>query len=149
NARPGPPVLSPKAQSVPPASAAGSHILHLVSRGSNVGSWREFPAENWITITTDEWGKMLAPGEGKPGAVWTLDPQLTRKLLTNFYPQTEDTDSTDRNKMAHHLLRLTVISTDGKLATARIDGELMMQRTFYPGRSDFQTIRASLIGYLS
>jgi hypothetical protein len=149
NTKPGPTLVRPKAQSVAPVSGPGSRVFHVVSRGSNIGSWREFPAENWITLTPAECLKMLPPGDASVGTTWTLDAQIARKLLTNFYPQTEETDSTDRNQFVQQKLQLEVISSDGKLATARVDGQLVMKRSFYPGRNDLETIRASLIGFVT
>ena len=69
----GPPLVAPTPQSAPSKTAPGNLVLHLVSRGDHRGSWREFPAENWIVYTRDEQAKLLPPPPGgwtRPGK-WT------------------------------------------------------------------------------
>src|SRR5262245_3631582 len=58
----GEPIVKPRPQSAPPKADAEAMILHLVSRGNDRGSWGEFPAENWIVLSRDQWRKLL-PGD--------------------------------------------------------------------------------------
>src|SRR2546428_674109 len=88
----GEPAVKPAAQSAPPKCAPNSLVLHLVSRGHHQGSWREFPAENWIELRADEWKKLLPPGEAVVGGSWSIEPALATRLWTRFYPQTENND---------------------------------------------------------
>ncbi|MBI1792066.1 MAG: hypothetical protein HYR60_31455 [Acidobacteria bacterium] len=142
--QPGDAVVPPKPQPAAPAHGPDSLALHLVARGFRKGSWREFPAENWIVLSRDEQLGWLPPAAARAGFTWTLDPRLSRKILTYFYPQTEDPDSTDRNQFLEQSLQLRALSP----AMARIDGQLLMKRSFYPGRADLTLIRARLIGFV-
>jgi len=143
--QPGAPVAAPHAQSSAPAAASGELVLHLSARGFNQGTWREFPAENWIVLAPADWQKLLPPAGAQS---WTIDPELSRKLLTNFYPATEDTSSADRNRMERQSLKATLVSSNGGVVLARLDGSLRMLRTFYPGREDYKPVEATVTGFL-
>lgn len=146
----GPPVIAPAPQSRPPGYQADSLVLHLTARGSHRGvPWREFPGENWIVLSRGEWMSFLSSGDVKVGSSWTLKPELARKLLTNFYPQMEELDSsTDRNQIDEASLKATVISESGGKIQARLDGTLVMKRSFFPHREDNNFVRANLLGWM-
>jgi hypothetical protein len=145
----GAPVMKPRAQSRPPGNApAGSLVLHGTSRGSREGDWREFPAENWIVLTPDDTRKLLPPAGAKAGTQWEVDKAVAHKLLTMFYPQTEDTDSTDRNQFDEYWIKGKVISVTNGAVTARLDSQLQMRRSFYPGRKNLEPINAEILGFL-
>lgn len=145
----GPPLVKPKPQSSAPPSAPDSLILHVTARGRNEGSWREFPAEDWIVLQPAEWAQLL-PKAAAVGTAWEIDPAITRKLLTHFHPQMEESNTrVDRNKFDKASLTGKVISVNDGVVRARLDGALQMKRTFYPGREDtLGLIRAALVGYL-
>jgi len=146
--KPGEPVVPPAAQSAPPPSPADAVTLHLISRADDRGSWGEIPAENWIVLKREHWSKLLPTGEVNPGDAWELDRDVSSRILTYFYPQTENNDaSTDRiEKLSLTAKTLTV--EDG-LVTARIDGFVNMQHVFYPGRKDAQPLEAEVVGVLT
>jgi hypothetical protein len=85
---------------------------------------------------------------------WQLAPALTRKLLTRFYPQTEETSDADRNRIDEAWLRLTVTKTGAGVARARFDGKLRMKHSYdvlstpnllcSSGRSDGRPSRAGI-----
>jgi len=141
----GDPLVKPRPQSAPPVAEPGALLLHLSARAFNRGSWGEFPGENWIALSAAEVEKLLPLAST---GSWQIDPALSRKLLTNFYPQTEDISSADRNRIELQWLRGTVISASGSTALAKLEGALMMQRSFYPGRDDYKPINATLVGFL-
>jgi hypothetical protein len=144
----GTPVIAPKPQSAAPPGGSGDLVIHVVARGYRQGSWREVPAENWLRFSPAEWKKFLPAEEAAVGKRWEMDAAVSRKILTTFYPQTEDPERADRNQFVQQALRLEVIAVTPDLATARIDGELLMGRSFYPGRPGTeQMIRARLLGY--
>jgi len=143
--QPGAPLVAPHPQSSPPAAEPGALVLHLTARGFNQGSWREFPGENWISLAPAEWKKLLPPAGTQ---TWVIDPVLSRKLLSNFYPQTEDTSSADRNRIERQSLKAAVISAKGGIVLARLDGSLRMLRSFYPGRDDYKPVEATLTGFI-
>jgi hypothetical protein len=144
----GEPVVSPGPQSVPPAAPADAVTLHLVSRGNDRGSWGQFPAENWIVLTREDWSKLLPTGDVNPGQWWELDRGVGAKILTYFYPQTENNDaSTDR--IEKHLLIARALTVKDGVVTARIDGYVMMHHVFYPGRKDAQPLGAEVVGVMT
>jgi hypothetical protein len=145
---PGKPVVPPAPQSVPPPAAADAVTLHLISRGDDRGSWGQFPAENWIVLKREEWSTLLPTGEVTPGQTWELDRAVSAKLLTYFYPQTENNDArTDR--IERHSLTAKALTVKDGLVTARIDGFVRMQHVFYPGRKDAQPLGADVVGVLT
>ena len=142
----GAPVVKPEPQSKPPKAPDGAVVLHLVSRGDDRGSWGEFPGENWIVLTREEWMKLLPEG-AKVGEKWQLDTDVTAKVLTYFYPQTEN-NRTPTSRIEKQQLTAKVLSSKDGVLTARIDGAMRMQHVFYPGRKDAQPVEASIVGVL-
>jgi len=147
NTREGPPVIQPAAQSRPPEAAPDSLVLHLVSRGFNRGIWREFPAENWLVLSREEWMKLWDRAEVKAGSSWDIDPDVAGKLLTYFYPQTENNDVTS-NRFERQSLKATALSNEGGVARARLDGSLRMKHTFYPNKEDGNYTEATVVGFM-
>ena len=146
--RPGKPAVPPGPQSVPPPAPADAVTLHLISRGDDRGSWGEFPAENWIVLTREDWSRLLPTGNVNPGQTWEFDRDVSAKILTYFYPQTENNDArTDRIKK--HSLAAKALTVKDGVVTARIDGFVLMYHTFYPGRTDAQPLGAEVIGVLT
>lgn len=147
--KPGPPVVKPRMQAAPPNAEQGSLMLHVTARGFNQGSWRQFPGENWIALKRDEWTKLLPPGPVQAGSTWEVDPNVARKILTTFYPPTEDpTTHQDRNRFESHYLRGKVLSVEGNTVRARLDSKLRMRRSFYPNGKDDRLIEATSVGFI-
>jgi len=144
----GKPVVSLSPQSTPPPSPAGAITLHLVSRGNDRGSWGQFPAENWIVLTRADWSKLLPTGDVNPGQWWELDRDVGARILTYFYPQTENNDAR-LDRIVKHLLIARVLTVKDGVVTARIDGYVMMQHVFYPGRTDAQPLGAEIVGVMT
>jgi hypothetical protein len=148
--KPGEPIVKPRAQSRPKESVPNGLTIHLTARGIWEGSWREFPAENWIVLKPEEWRKLLPPaGDIKAGTTWEVDPELAKKILTNFYPATEDTvNYHDRNRFESHYIRGRVLSVEGGKVRARLDSKLRMNRSFYPNGKDDRLIEATSVGFV-
>ena len=146
---PGPPVVTPSPQSRPPQFDSDSLVLHLSAKNSREGSsWGKFPGENWIVLKPADWKAILPPQDAKVGSTWSFDEPITHKLLTNFYPQMEDHDSNvDRNRFDKASLEATVVSISGGKIQARLDGTLLMKRSFYPDRPDDNFVNATLLGW--
>jgi hypothetical protein len=142
----GKPLIAPAPQSHSPQTEKDVLVLHLVSLGDHRGSWRQFPAENWIVYSAVEQGKLLPTGEVKPGATWDMDRDLATRLLTHFYPQTENND-VSKNRIEEQSLRATVVSIGGGTARARLEGTLRMEHWFYH-KPDGNMVNASFSGYL-
>jgi hypothetical protein len=145
---PGAPLVKPQPQSVPPVSPPGNLVAHLVSRTFAAGPWHEFPSENWIVLSRQEWLQLLPASGARVDDSWQLDPALTRKLLSHFYPQTEETSNTDRSRIDEASLRLTITAMSADVARARFDGKLRMKHAFYPGKDHEDYVDATLTGFL-
>lgn len=144
----GNPVVAPAAQSTPPPSPVDTMTLHLVSRADDRGSWGEFPAENWIVLTRGEWSKLLPTGDVSPGQMWQLDEVVSARILTYFYPQTENNDARIDRIQQHSLTAKALTVKDG-IVTARIDGFVRMLHVFYPGRKNAEPLGADVVGVLT
>jgi hypothetical protein len=144
----GPPVIQPAPRSVPPPHEADSMVFHLVARGSHEGDWRQFPAENWIVLSAAEWTALLPPAGAGTGTVWNIDPKLASRLLMNFYPQTEETTSADRNRIDRLSLEMKILSVHNGEARVRIDGAIRMKHSFAPHRPDDNYVEAKVVGFM-
>jgi hypothetical protein len=80
---------------------------------------------------------------------WSLNDALTRKLLTDFYPPTEELDTTqDRNEIQTATLSAKPISRKGSILRVQLDGKLVMKHSFYANPSDNFTVNATLLGWI-
>ena len=146
--QPGKPVVPPGPQSIPPPAAADTVSLHLIARGDDRGSWGEFPAENWIVLNGEDWSKLLPSGPVSPGQTWAFDQNVSARILTYFYPQTENNDArTDRIEQKSLTAKALTVK-EGEV-TARVDGFVKMRHAFYPGRKDAQPLEAQVVGVLT
>lgn len=146
--QPGKPVVQPGPQSVPPPAPPDAVILHLVSRGDDRESWGQFPAENWIVLTREEWSRLLPRGDVTSGQTWALDQEISGKILTYFYPQTEN-NNTSIDRIERQWLTGKALTVKGGVVTARVDGFVRMQHVFYPGRKDAQPLLAEVVGVMT
>jgi hypothetical protein len=145
--QPGTPVVKPRPQSVSPPAPTDAVALHLISRGDDRGSWGEFPAESWIVLDRHDWSKLLPSGPVSPGQTWGLEQGVTAKILTYFYPQTENNDARI-DRIEQQSLTAKALTVQGGVTTARVDGFVKMHHAFYPGRKDAQPIEAQVVGVL-
>jgi hypothetical protein len=143
----GPPPVRPAAQSAAPKAPPGALVLHLTARALSDGSWHEFPSENWLVLDRSRWTKLLPTGTVRPGTSWEIDPEEAARLLTYFYPQTENNDVAT-NRIEEQSLIARIVSVQGGVARARIDGRLKMKHAFYPHREDGQMVTAQIVGGL-
>jgi hypothetical protein len=152
----GKPLVAPALQSVSPKVPAGSLVLHLVSRVSHRFSWGEFPSEDWIVLTADEAKKLLPPAGVAKGASWDVDREVSARILTHFYPQTEtchlaaDTaaDGPHKHRIERQELKATVLSADKDRIRVKLIGSVKLKHTFYPNRDDDNIATATVVGYL-
>ncbi|MEX2026098.1 MAG: hypothetical protein WEH44_02340 [Pirellulaceae bacterium] len=143
----GKPLAAPRPQSCAPDCQRGSLVLHLTSRPlSGGGSWDGI-SENWIVYKPSELALLLPPD--KPivvGMTWKIDEKLATRLLTHFYPVTENNDVT-KNQILEQSLTGRVLSIDGNRVLARLDGRLKMRHNFYY-KDEGNTVEATLVGYI-
>ena len=149
----GEPVAKPRALSVAPAARDEGLVLHLVSRGQDTGpqggSWREFPAENWVVLSRRDAAGFLPSGNSRNGASYDVDPSVAAKLLQYFYPQSEDPTDSPWTKIDHLALSGTVLKLDAGTATARLEGGVQLQRNFYPHQFSPKLMRATVLGFIT
>jgi len=142
----GKPLVKPIPQSVPPKAEADALVLHVAVREDNQKqSWQSYPAENWLTFSKAEWSTFLPAAGAKS---YEVDAAIAKKLLTHFYPGTEDThsDQIDRNVVETATIQAKVLS----LSQIRLEGTLKMRRPFYPGHPEHQPVpvEATALGFL-
>ena len=161
----GGPLVKPAPQSRPAGAAADALVLHVTARylrrkgnelvplgaearrgESRNAGWHASPAQDWVVLPRAEWAKLLPAGKAEPGTSWAPDAQVVAKLLTHFYPPTENNDVA-KNRIEGQSLRATVLSVHGGVARARLDGRLRMKHPFYH-RDDDNRVEAALVGFL-
>jgi hypothetical protein len=146
---PGETLVKPRAQSAPPAPADGSLVLHLTARAEGTDpsddSWHAYPSEDWIVLTPAEQRK-LVPQSAAVGNEWDVDREVARKVLTHFYPQTENND-VRKNKIERIGLKGAVLSIDGGVVRARLEGDLRMRHPFYH-KDTPDMVDATIAGYV-
>jgi hypothetical protein len=145
---PGPPAVKPHPQSIAPASASDSMILHLVSRSMAGGSWHEFPAENWIVLSRSEWSQLLPVGAVAPNVSWEVPRPVALKLAEWVYPQNEEKTQANRSRVDVAAFRMTVVALEGGRARARIDGKVRLKHAFYPGTQNEDYADSELLGFV-
>jgi hypothetical protein len=144
--RPGKPLVEPKAQSAPPEHPKGSLVLHLAARGLGGGVSWDGTAENWVVYKPDEAKKLLPAGKVAAGTTWEPDAKLAARLLVYVYPVTENNDP-KKNEIREQVLTGKVLAVKDGVATARLDGRLVMRHDFYH-KPDGQVVETGLLGYI-
>jgi len=159
----GEPLLQPCCKSEAPKAEADSLVLHLTARylerqGNDLvriqptlgtarsGQWASLPSEDWIVLGRSEWSKLLPAGPLRAGQSWAWDRTVAARLLTHFYPPTENTDN-GKNSIDEQVLKATVQSIQGGIVRARLEGRLRMKHPFYHRDTD-EFVDASLVGIL-
>jgi hypothetical protein len=135
-----------RSQAVRPDVADGSLVLHLTARSQKPGgAWAEFPAENWLQLSSGDQQKLL-PKDNVIGDTWEPDQKVAKKLLLHFYPATENND-VRKNEIEEQSLTARVISKQNGVSLARLDGHLRMRHDFYH-KQDGRVVDAILTGYM-
>jgi len=143
----GEPAVKPASQCAPPAAPADVLLLHLTARGFKGASWDDFPAEDWIALERGEWEKLLPPSAAAAEDSWQVDRAVAAKILTRFYPQTENND-VSKHEFEEISLRATPLPAKDGMARARLEGRFKMRHDFYPGRKDGRLAEARIDGIL-
>jgi hypothetical protein len=143
----GQPVVPPAPQSCQPDGQPDDLVLHLVARSlDGRGAWSDFPVENWIVLTRVEVAKVLAPEKFQVGASWTLDKEISARLLAHFYPATENND-VSKNKFERQSLTAAVVSLEDGTVRASLEGEMKMEHSFYH-KPDGKFVEATVVGFV-
>jgi hypothetical protein len=139
--------VKPTPQSTPADEAPkGSLVLHLVARSIRGAGWGGVPGEDWVIYSRAEAAKFLPTGDAAVGASWEIDKSTAGKLLTHFYPETENND-VSKNRIDEISLKGTVVSAPKGLARVRLDGRLKMKHSFYH-KDDGKFVEATMVGFL-
>jgi len=81
------------AQSAPPKCPSDSLVVHLTSRSlDGRGAWSDFPVEDWIVLSRDEWEKLLPRSQVNAADSWGVDGKISAGLLTHFCPPSENNE---------------------------------------------------------
>jgi len=145
---PGAPAFAPHPQSAPPRVEPGAPAIHLVSRKlTDNKTWNEFPSENWLMLSREEWDRILPPAGAALHATWQIPQPVAVKLAEWIYPQTEETHAANRSRVELADFRLTLVALDGSLGRARIDAQVRLTHSFYPGRPSNETASSQLAGF--
>jgi len=143
----GPPLVPPAPQSCQPVGEPGCLTLHLVARSlDGRGAWNEFPVENWIVLSPAEVKKFLGPEKIPVGGTWAIEREISTKILTHFYPATENND-VSKNKFERQSLTATVVSFQDGMARARLEGAMKMEHSFYH-KPDGKFVEATVVGFV-
>jgi len=145
----GDPAFPPRVWSSAPDAPADSMVFHLVARGESGGTWRQFPSENWLVLSHDEWAGLLPPEpvvERK--TTWQVPREVCDKLLAWFYPQTEEISEIPRSRIDEADLRMTITEVQDGVARARIDGSLKLMHSFYPHKPHDDFVTSKLVGFM-
>lgn len=139
---PGSPLIPTQSLSLPPTPRGGLR-LHIVARylerkpdgslgivtGAG-GNWSALPGEDWLTLTPSDFA-----------ALRTGERIQAERLLTHFYPPTENNDLT-RNRF----VELTWKGEPLPNGILRLRGSLVLKHSF-SSRDDQNTAQAGWVGY--
>jgi hypothetical protein len=145
-------LVQPRVQSsAPDKPSDDAMVLHLTSRadGTNPSdnSWNAYPSEDWIVLTKGDQAQLLpAVAKVSPGVNWEVNRGVATRILTHFYPQTENND-VGKNRIDHVRLTGTVVSVNDGVALARLDGDLRMCHPFYHKQTE-DIVEAKVVGYV-
>jgi len=144
----GEPVVKTHPQSERPACEADCLTLHLTARSlDGKGAWSEFPGENWIVLSPGDQQQLTGKREkAQVGDTWEIGPETSQKILTYFYPATENND-VSKNHFLNQQLGATVVSSDGKTARAKLAGNFRMEHSFYH-KPDGKIAEGSVLGFI-
>jgi hypothetical protein len=158
---PGEPLVKPAPQSHTPPCDPGALVLHLTARylqrqgddfvrlhpvlgTARSGQWAHLPSENWVVLARDEWRQLLPASDVRAGMSWEMDRDVTARLLTHFYPPTENTD-VGKNRFEEQALKATVLAVRDGVAVARVEGRLKMKHSFYH-RDTAEFVETDVVG---
>ena len=142
----GNPVMRLRPQSEVPACEKDCLALHLTARSlDGKGAWSEFPVENWIVLSPAD-QREITGTEKQIGETWEIGTDTAKKLLTHFYPATENND-VSRNRFIEQKLTATLVGKENGVARARLNGTFRMEHSFYH-KPDGKIAEGSVIGYI-
>jgi hypothetical protein len=109
------------------------------------GGWAAVPGVDWICLNKPEWSALVPARGATIGTKWALPGDLSRPILTHFYPPTEN-NNVLKNKIEAGALTATLTERTGSTAVVKIDGNLKMKHDFYH-KEDGRYVEAGVVGY--
>jgi hypothetical protein len=156
NVTAGPPVVAPSVPSPPPC-ASGETQLYLVARylrregdqmvpvQSDSGDWTSLPSEEWLSLTPADVRDLTTAAALRTGSTWRVASSTVNKMLSHFYPPTENWES-ETNRIHESSLTATVTQLEGGTARITYAGALKMDHWFYH-KPDDRVVEARIKGY--
>ncbi|HEX7898860.1 MAG TPA: sigma-70 family RNA polymerase sigma factor [Planctomycetota bacterium] len=146
----GAPLVPPAPQCAPPAVPPGGLLLHLTARYLDVQgqvetkrpSYHEFPAEEWLALSSADAAAFAPPGVPRVGQSWEID---ARRLYALFFPLTGNWKP-ESNLIRAHAMTARVISAGRKTAWVRLEGRLSMEHRFFPSK-DERPVETAVLGF--
>ncbi len=141
--KPGKVLRSPKPLSDRPAITDDQLLLKIEAEYSR---YKKVVAEDWVTLSPDEWKQFLPSGgaKGEAKKEWSIDGALAKKILVHVFPYSLDWNP-DEKQVSFATLKLTALPIkDGKQRVV-IRGLLSMRHNLYMGK-DPKPVMAQLVG---
>jgi hypothetical protein len=149
----GSPIVRPSAPAAPVCSADSIRLYitarYLQRKGDDYdltedpgGGWAASPGTEWLCVPKNDWSGLLPPSDA---ARWKLPQSFVERLLTHFYPPTENNDL-EKNRFESADLSATVSERKGAITTVKIEGRLRMKHDFYH-KEDGKYVDASVVGF--
>jgi hypothetical protein len=116
--------------------------------GNRIRAASQLPSENYLIFSRPEWSSLLGPGDYELGTSWKLGTGLTEKLVTHFYPPSENNDLTLAHEVQQQDFQATVVSVKDGVARVRLDGTVKVKHQFTRILVDNGRADATLVGYV-
>ena len=120
----------------------------LNGMGNRIRAASQLPAEKYVTFSRPEWSTLLGPEDLELGTSWKLDRALTEKLVTHFYPPSENNDLSLAHEVQQQDLTAMVVSVQNGVARIRLDGTVKVKHQFTRILADNARADADLVGYV-
>jgi hypothetical protein len=120
----------------------------LNGMGNRIRAASQLPAENFLVFNRSEWSSLLGPANLEVGTSWSPDAALTEKLVTRFYPPSENNDLTLAHEVQQKDIKATVVSIADGVARVRLDGTVKVKHQFTRILVDNARADATLVGYM-
>lgn len=153
--QPGESVVPPTPQSTPLRAEPGGMALYLAARyldGSghvealnHRQTYHELPGESWVVLSRAEGEKLAPPAEAGIGTTWVMDQDISRKVLSWFYPVLEDNANLSVEEMDW---KARVLTLGGGTVRVRYDGSVTVKHLNFYNRQIFSLSKSTFVGFM-
>jgi RNA polymerase sigma-70 factor (ECF subfamily) len=151
---PGPTLVPPALQSLPPAE---TKVLHLTARyldpqgrplkPNKSASYHAFPAEDWVGLSPADEAALVPDAAAPLGAAWDVDLGVAGRLLCRLYPLTGNHGPPEQNHIGEAGLHANVVAGRRSIAWIRLEGRVRLGHSFFANK-DERSVEGSVLGYL-